>query len=372
MARLILALLLIFLCIAVVGWIWTSDQIPTIAAEKFGPPSRSLGFVQRTLYSARLLADQKKLLTPVDPKGAPQPFTVELGESVSSVSNRLVEGKFIPDAESFRNFLVYSGLDTGVQAGKYQISPAMTPVEIARMLQDYTPETVTFNILAGWRAEEIAAALPTSGIEVDPNDFMAIIRNPPADLLPAGFPQGNTLEGYLMPGTYEIKRSISERDLVALFAKHFDESVPVELRNAFAVHGMSLEEAVILASIVEREAVMDEEKPMIASVFHNRLRIGMKLDSDPTVQYALGFQLKNGSWWKNPLTKSDLQIDSRYNTYIYPGLPPAPIANPGLASLRAVAYPEETGYFYFRAKCDGSGLHAFSVTYEEHLQNACP
>lgn len=372
MARLILALILIFLCFALVGWVWTSDQIPRMAAEKFGPPSRSLRFPQRTIYSARLLADENKLLVPLDPQGEPRLFNVELGESVNSISNRLEEENFIPDAASFRNFLIYAGLDTGVQAGKYEISPTMTPVEIARLLQDYTPEIVTFNILAGWRAEEIAAALPTSGIEVSPDEFMDIVRNPPANLLPDWFPEGATLEGFLMPDTYEIRRAISAHDFTALFIARFDERVPADLRDAFTERGLSLEEAVTLASIVEREAVINEEKPMIASVFHNRLQVGMKLDSDPTVQYALGYQMNNRSWWKNPLTRTDLQIDSRYNTYIYPGLPPGPIANAGIDALRAVAYPVETGYFYFRAKCDGSGLHAFSVTYEEHLQNACP
>ena len=127
----------------------------------------------------------------------------------------------------------------------------------------------------------------------------------------------------------------------------------------------------ILASIVEREAVKDEEKPLIASVYLNRLKIGMKLDADPTVQYALGFDFTNGTWWKNPLSLNDLQFDSPFNTYIYAGLPPAPIANPGLNSLQAVAFPAETPYYFFRAKCDGSGFHFFSETFEEHVANGC-
>jgi UPF0755 protein len=98
----------------------------------------------------------------------------------------------------------------------------------------------------------------------------------------------------------------------------------------------------------------------------------MKLDSDPTIQYALGFDAQRNTWWKSPLSADDLQIVSRYNTYIYAGLPPGPIANPAIGALRAVAYPEQTGYFYFRARCDGSGRHLFAATYEEHLQNACP
>jgi UPF0755 protein len=111
---------------------------------------------------------------------------------------------------------------------------------------------------------------------------------------------------------------------------------------------------------------------MIASVYLNRWRIGMKLDADPTVQYALGYDFAAGKWWKNPLTLEDLQFDSAYNTYLYPGLPPTPISNPSLRSLQAVAAPAESIYYYFRAKCDGSGYHNFAETFEEHLRNGCP
>jgi UPF0755 protein len=121
--------------------------------------------------------------------------------------------------------------------------------------------------------------------------------------------------------------------------------------------------------MVEREAVINEEKPLIASVFLNRLALDMKLDSDPTVQYAIGY---DPVWWPNPLSLADLEVDSPFNTYKYAGLPPAPIANPGLSALRAVAFPADTPYFYFRARCDGSGYHDFAETFEEHLSNGCP
>jgi UPF0755 protein len=107
-------------------------------------------------------------------------------------------------------------------------------------------------------------------------------------------------------------------------------------------------------------------------VFYNRLASGSRLASDPTVQYALGYNQNQGTWWTNPLSLQDLQVDSLYNTYIYNGLPPAPISNPGLAALRAVAFPAQTPYFYFRAACDGSGRHLFAQTYEEHVANECP
>jgi UPF0755 protein len=156
--------------------------------------------------------------------------------------------------------------------------------------------------------------------------------------------------------------------MVRNFALH----VTADLRDGFAAQGLSIPRAVTLASMVQREAMLAEEQPLIASVFFNRLSIGMKLDSDPTVQYALGYNAFQGTWWTNPLSLDDLQYDSPYNTYIYTDLPPAPIANPSLSALRAVAYPAQTPYYYFRALCDGSGLHTFAQTFEEHLQNDCP
>jgi UPF0755 protein len=116
--------------------------------------------------------------------------------------------------------------------------------------------------------------------------------------------------------------------------------------------------------------VVSDERPLIAGVFLNRLVLGMKLETDPTVQYAAG-QQPDGTWWKKSLTYDDLAYPSPYNTYQVNGLPPGPIANPGMDSLRAVATPEETPFIFFRARCDGSGRHLFAVTYEEHLQNAC-
>jgi UPF0755 protein len=153
---------------------------------------------------------------------------------------------------------------------------------------------------------------------------------------------------------------------------NFEAQVNPELRSGFATQGLDLCQAVTLASIIQREAILDEEMPLIASVFYNRLNSGAVLASDPTVQYALGFNQKQGTWWTNPLSLNDLQVDSPYNTYIYPDLPPGPISNPGLSALRAVANPAQTPYYYFRAACDGSGRHLFAETYDEHLTNECP
>ena len=176
----------------------------------------------------------------------------------------------------------------------------------------------------------------------------------------------------MLPGEYRLKRDIPLESFLATVLQQFDEQVPQDMRNAYKQHGLKLTEAVALASMVQREAMVEDEQPIIASVFYNRLAEGMRLESDPTVQFALGYDRKQATWWTNPLSSDDLQIDSPYNTYLNGGLPPGPICNPGISALRAVAYPGETPYYYFRARCDGSGRHSFAKTYQEHLQNACP
>ena len=157
-----------------------------------------------------------------------------------------------------------------------------------------------------------------------------------------------------------------------IVARNFALHITDDMRAGFAAQGLDTYQAVTLASIVERESVHDEELSLIASVFINRLNVGMTLGSDPTVQYALGYDPLEQTWWTNPLSLEDLKFDSPYNTYINAGLPPGPIASPSLEALQAVAFPEISPYYYFQATCDGSGYHTFAVTFEEHLANVCP
>ncbi|MFL7868475.1 MAG: endolytic transglycosylase MltG [Anaerolineales bacterium] len=359
-------IILIFLCMLVIGVLL---GVPALANRQYGPPSPELGFSDQFQFSARLLWYGSLLTQPLDSHGSEQPFTIESGESVPSIAIRLEEVGIIRSAAAFRAYLIYTGLDTSIQAGDYLLSPAQSIIDIARKLQDATPEQITFVVLPGWRIEEIAVSLSTSGLNISLDEFLTAARSAPPglDFLPASA----STEGFLYPDTYMLPRETTAEELVREFLRNFSLHLTGDLREGFARQGLDVYQAVTLASIVQREAVVPEERAQIASVFFNRLRADVKLDTDPSVQYALGFNTIQNTWWTNPLSAADLQIDSPYNTYLYPGLPPTPIANPSLSALQAVAFPAETPYYYFRARCDGSGLHDFAVTFEEHLQNGC-
>src|SRR6266498_3583765 len=367
MRKLIAIFIILLMC---VGLSIVLLYIPSRATRIYGPPASSLSFPQRVQYSALFLWYDGLLTQPLDGSGAEQSFTIEIGEAVGSVANHLESVGLIRDAEAFRSYLIYSGLDTSIQAGDYQLSTAMSAMDIARQLQDATPEEVTFVVLPGWRLEEIADSLPTSGLTVTSDEFLNATKTPPHEY---DFLAGaSSIEGFVYPDSYIFSRKISVDEMIHDILRNFSTHLTLDLKNGFERQGLTVYQAVTLASMVEREAVHEEEQPLIASVYLNRLKIGMKLDADPTVQYAIGYNFLQQSWWTNPLSLLDLEVNSIYNTYKYPGLPPTPIANPSLGALRAVAAPAETNYLYFRAKCDGSGFHEFSETFDEHLQNGCP
>ena len=362
-------LLVVFLLLILVCLFLVAVTIPSQAERIYGPPAAWLTLSQRVQYSAQLLWYDGLLTNPRDVFGVEQAFTIEQGESVNSVAVHLQEAGIIRDAEAFRAYLIYSGLDTSIQAGEYRLSPARSAIDIARELQDATSTEVKFVILPGWRMEEIAASLPTSGLSIAPDEFLAAAQNPSSEF--DFLSSAPSVEGFLYPDTYIVPRTITAADFVNGLVRNFALHLTPNLQSGFEKQGLTIYQAATLASIVEREAVRDDEKPLIASVYINRLNIGMKLDADPTVQYALGYDDATSKWWKSPLNLDDLQVDSYFNTYFYTGLPPTPIANPSLDSLKAVAFPTETPYYYFRARCDGSGYHDFAVTFDEHLANGC-
>lgn len=362
--------MLLLVMLIALGLVAVAVFIPLAARQSFGEPSSSLNALQRFSYGYELVWNSGDLTQPRDPAGAEQLFFIQPGESVVSISNRLEQAGLIRSASTFRAYLLWTGLDTVIQSGTYRLSPVQTGRDIAQTVKSTTLTVVTFTVLPGWRMEEIAAALPTSGLEFTPEAFLTAAAAPAIslDLIPAGV----TSEGFLYPDTYILPRTTTADQLVSILIQGFTSHLPPDYTAAYASHGLTLYQAVTLASIIQREAMVEDEMPLIASVFYNRLASGMKLQTDPTVQYALGYNAAQRTWWKNPLSVDDIQFDSPYNTYLYPGLPPGPISNPGLAALAAVAYPAESPYYYFQAKCDGSGLHNFTETFEEHRQNYCP
>jgi UPF0755 protein len=366
---LILSLTLVVLCLITAILL---AAIPSQTEALFGPPAENLSTLDRLTLSLKLLASQELLRTPLNPAGTPVSFVIDSGESVVSIAARMVEAGLIPNADAWTDYLVYRGMDVAMQAGNYRLSPALSSVGIAEYMRDPRSHEINFAILPGWRLEEIAASLPSSGLAITPEEFLSFTQNDGVSSLDERLPAGlSSLEGYLLPGEYAIIHGASIVELLPMLLDRLFETVSGELITAYSAQGLSLEQAITLASLVEREAILDDEMPLIASVFLNRLVVGMRLESDPTVQYALGYDELSATWWKVPLAGSDLSIDSSYNTYIHTGLPPAPICNPSTEALQAVAYPESSGYYFFRAACDGSGRHRFSETYEEHLNNAC-
>jgi UPF0755 protein len=347
--------------------------IPALANAHFGPPGKNVSTWQHIYLSFMLLRNSDQLTVPFDENGQTKAFEVVLGQSPAEIADNLQNNGLIPDANALLIYLVYKGLDTTLQAGQYALSARMTPIQIAHALQDATPLEITFNILSGWRLEEIAASLETSGLTITPQEFLNAAYHPPSDsnltqhLLPEA-----SLEGFIPPGTYQIPRETSADELVTYLVNNFIAQLEPELLAGFQQRGLNLFQAVTLASIIQREAIIEDEMPLIASVFLNRLALDMKLESDPTVQYAIGYDPVGKTWWKNPLTHADLEIDSPFNTYLYAGLPPGPISNPSYNALSAVANPANSTYLFFRAKCDGSGEHLFAETFDEHLKNACP
>ncbi|MFH1446943.1 MAG: endolytic transglycosylase MltG [Chloroflexota bacterium] len=369
----ILGFIAVIIIISVSFLFWLIIYIPNQVVKEFGYPVKGLSISQSLTFPLELFNGKEELLKPMGGVNVEEQFEIPTGESVSLVCLRLEQEGLISSAELFRIYLIYTGLDRQIQTGIFTLNSAMSQVEIAQALIDPLSTDTWFSILPGWRIEEIAQTLPTSGLSISPEAFIDMAYHPASSIGIQVSDDGlESLEGFLYPDAYRVSREMDLAELFELVLTRFNEVIDQDLRDAFTRQGLSLNEAVTMASIIEREAVIDEEKPLIASVFYNRLIVGMRLETDPTIQYAISYYAPLNTWWKAPLDRNDLQIESAYNTYLNYGLPPGPISNPSLASLRAVAYPAETPYYFFRAACDDSQTHNFSVTYEEHLANECP
>jgi UPF0755 protein len=358
------------LCIAALGAGIAFIGLPETLVD-IGPVSPVLEPVERLSLTAYLLLHLNELNSPISNPTQVVELVVSQGDSAATVVADLEAGEFLQDGTLLRNYLRYRGLDTSIEAGGYLLHGAMTVREVAEALQTAEATDWTVTVVEGWRREQIAEALRGTDLRFSPDEFLDATESAPeAYSLSGKIPLGLSLDGYLFPDTYSLDQDTSAEDFVKKMLENLESRITTEMMAGFQAQGLNLHNALTLASIVEREAVVPDERELIASVFLNRLSLNMKLEADPTVQYALG-QQPDGSWWKAALTLVDLEINSPFNTYRFEGLPVGPICNPGLESLRAVAFPATTPYLYFRAMCDGSGRHFFAETFEEHQLNAC-
>jgi UPF0755 protein len=301
-------------------------------------------------------------------------FTLKEGRSAADIGNDLEALGVIRSGQQFELLVSLMGLQDRLSAGEYVLvkGSSIPSVIDAITVKDRVP-TLRVTFPEGLRIEEMAALAEKAGFGTSKEflDAAAQAELPPD--LAATVPPGQGLQGYLFPDTYIMPVGSTPAQLVALMIETFDKRFSPALRTAAASHGLNAHQAITLASIVEREAVIEEERPLIAGVFYNRLDNGDMLGADPTVQFAAAQDpasvAKNG-WWKKQLTIDDLENPSPYNTRIHPGLPPGPITNPGLASIEAVANPATTKMYYFVADTiKGDGSHVFAQTIEEHLRN---
>jgi UPF0755 protein len=309
------------------------------------------------LLAAALAGAGGEVLVPYRGFVAPVDLEIPAGADAAQVSTRLGEAGVIRSPAIFRMMIRLSGTARRLQAGEYRFQEAASALGVLRRLLrgDVLLHRVT--IPEGLRREETIAILVAAGLG-DEAALEAAARDPApiADL----DPRAPDLEGYLFPDTYHLPRGAPPRVLLATMVDRFREVFgPAERRRAAELR-LSVREAVTLASLVEKEAALADERPLVAAVFHNRLRRGMLLQCDPTVIYAL---VRRGGY-DGRLTREALRVDSPYNTYLHAGLPPGPIASPGAAALRATLHPADAGYLYFVARNDGS--HHFSTGLQEH------
>jgi len=323
-----------------------------------------------SLLHLYLDAHADELQQPAGDDDTPVNFVVEPGETASVIASRLEQEQLISDAELFCRYVQYHNLDASIEAGEFSLSQTMTIPEIAQALQRAQRSEQSVTIREGLRLEEIAAAVAAQ-TSIPYDEFLTLVTTGWRDSgFTPGFlnelPPAATLEGFLFPETYRLPEDPTAADLLSRMLATFDARVAPEMQSAAASHGLSLYELITLASIVEREAVLDKERAVIAGVYYNRLEAGWLLSACPTVQYAIG---DASEWWPS-LTLDDLEFDSPYNTYHTQGLPPGPISNPGIASIRAAAYPADTDYYFFLADCTkDDGSHLFATTEEEHFSN---
>lgn len=300
------------------------------------------------------------LLTPAAGSGSPANIviTVPAGANFAKIAELMAEQGLVRSPVAFRLYVAAHKLDNRLQAGEYSLNTGLSTPEIAYRLAKGETASLTFTIPEGFTFAQIVDRLAERKL-IDREKFLDLAAHGQFNYsFLQGLPEGpQRLEGYLFPDTYQITPKTTEEEIINMMLARFAREITPEFRAAAAQHGLTLNQAVILASIIEREAQKDEERPKVAAVFMNRLKKGWKLESCATVQYALGKP-------KARLFDKDLQVDSPYNTYRYKGLPPGPIASPGGPSLKAAVNPAQVNYMFFVVFEDGK--HIFSRTLQEH------
>lgn len=293
------------------------------------------------------------LKSPVDPNGKEIALVIDPGQSVSDVATEMEEKGIIRSAFAFKMSAKDQGL-TSVNIGDFIVSPAMTHTEIISALKGESTD-IRVTLLEGWRVEQIAKELHEK-LKIDEAEFIAAAKEN---------------EGYLFPDTYLFHPDASIETIISTMKNNFDRKYTTELQNKIKSQGLTPEEGVVLASMVEREGRSQKVRTEVAGVLLNRLEMGMKLDIDATVQYAKDSQkLKSGTltkFWEPILIADYTGVISPYNTYLNNGLPPAPISNPSLMSLEAVANAEDTDYVYYFHDKEGNSHYA--KTLDDHNAN---
>jgi UPF0755 protein len=292
--------------------------------------------------------------------GAEQFVDIPQGAGPATMGRRLADAGVVRSAAAFRIAVWSSGAGRRLQAGEYRFDSPMTAQQVVDKIRrgDVFLKPITFP--EGLTIRQMSELFESRGFG-KAEEFVRATRD--ASAVASLDPDAPDLEGYLFPDTYKMRRGATAEQLVAHMVAAFQKALTPELRQQAAARGFSVRELVTLASLVEKETAKPEERQIVAGVYVNRLRIRMALYCDPTVIYAL----ERAGRYTGNLRKEDLKFDSPYNTYLYAGLPPGPIASPGRAALEAAANPAEVPYLYFVSRNDGS--HVFATTLDEHNRN---
>jgi UPF0755 protein len=321
---------------------------------RFMQKSRIL-ILSLALVAACVAAAGVYLFVPRGGKVVPIEIVVEKGSSIHAIARKLREARVVPSSFAFVLWVKFLGTEKKIQAGKVSLFKGEGMVSAARKLLHAEPIEIIVTIPEGLTIEQTASII-AHALAIDSAAFAAACDDEET-LRRLGIP-AQSAEGYLFPDTYRFAPDVTVSDIVKRMADHGADmyaGIPADS----SLSGLSRHEVITLASIVEKEATLDSERPLVAGVFSNRLARRMPLGADPTVRYVL-------RKFSGPLLASDLAVNSPYNTRRFAGLPPGPICSPGLASLRAALFPAQTKELYFVAKWDGSGAHDFSTTGAEH------